>query len=556
MRGLSEAAATPRSLRLGDVRVPFAAEIAVAIAVAAFAVLLYLTRHFTFFYDEWDWVLGSPTWNLASYFQPHSEHWSTIPMAVYKVLFSIFGARHYLPFMVPVLTLHAGVLLEVFRIVRRRSGDFLALAAVIALALFGRGYENLLWGFQVGFVGSVFFGLVAIDLLDVAAAPAWRWVAASAALNAALMSSGVGLFFLGAVGIELLFDPGRRPRLAVLAAPLAAYLAWVAFAGHGGISSHRSPFSLSALESLGAYVPYGVAAATAGLFGFPPDDAWLALTALLALLAVGVVERPSLVNGRTLAAAGGLVLQFGLTGLVRAELGVAQAASTRYVYVGSVFLLLLLTQFLAAVPARRGVLVAVAGLTVTGFLLNAAVLRDVAHAKNAQFNQQIAELQTLELFRHSPDLVPSSRPDPVLMPTVTSSRYFAAIDKLGSPVAPVTLEQLNGLPAYAVDGVLRQVLVLAYASASGVATGCSAATGSAPAGSWLQLGQVTGSADVYLWYVGLPPATPSVQYRHFPLDKFSYLRLPRTAPAIRWHFGVATQPPAPVEVCSGLTISP
>src|SRR5947208_10957813 len=56
-----------------------------------FASLLYLTRYWNFFYDEWDVVSWFRPWRLEILFWPHNEHWSTIPTFIWKCLFVVFG---------------------------------------------------------------------------------------------------------------------------------------------------------------------------------------------------------------------------------------------------------------------------------------------------------------------------------------------------------------------------------------------------------------------------------------------------------------------------------
>jgi len=211
---------------IGAVRVRHALPIAVAMALVAWTGLLYLTRHFDFYYDEWDFVLDSPHWTLISYFLPHAEHWSTVPSVIYKVLFTIFGARTYTPFMGVLLALHAVAGLLVFQIIRGRHGDVPALAACAMLLGLGTGFENILWAFQIGFLGSIDLGLAAILLLDRPGAQPLRQAVAGALLVLGTMSSGLGLFFPAALGADLVLDRTRRRYLWVCAPPLVAYLVW------------------------------------------------------------------------------------------------------------------------------------------------------------------------------------------------------------------------------------------------------------------------------------------------------------------------------------------
>src|SRR5436305_3106217 len=45
---------------------------------AAAVVLLYAGRHLTFFYDEWDYVLGRRGSSVAAYLDPHNGHLSAV----------------------------------------------------------------------------------------------------------------------------------------------------------------------------------------------------------------------------------------------------------------------------------------------------------------------------------------------------------------------------------------------------------------------------------------------------------------------------------------------
>src|SRR5207253_9487029 len=152
----------------------------------------------------------------------------------------------------------------------------------------------------------------------------------------------------------------------------------------------RSPFSLEAVQSLIGYVPAGVGAAAAGLFSLSLDWGEVALAALVAALAV-LWYRARGVDSRVLGAVAGLVAQFALTGLVRAELGDLQAGAPRYIYIGSVFLLLILTDAVRGLPWRglwRPALTAVVALAEAG---NGVTLRQAAADKHAVFVFQDAE---------------------------------------------------------------------------------------------------------------------------------------------------------------------
>lgn len=53
-----------------------------------------------FFADDWEFLLNRrlSSDTLDTLFRPHNEHWSTVPILVFRTLFTSFGVRHYLPF--------------------------------------------------------------------------------------------------------------------------------------------------------------------------------------------------------------------------------------------------------------------------------------------------------------------------------------------------------------------------------------------------------------------------------------------------------------------------
>ena len=209
-------------LRLGDVRSGGLFPSLFAIAVVSVGVVLYLRSNRTFFYDEWDFFLCCRGWDPTVFFLPHNEHWSTIPILIWKLLFLVFGIRNYWPYEVVLLVAHVTSAFLLFLIVQRRLGDLPAYAAAATVLLLGTGVDNITWAFQIGFVESVALGLLAIWFIDTE----WRLQisipAISAALLVSLMCSSVGLAFVVAVGAMLFLDSQRRMLLPALIVPTAA----------------------------------------------------------------------------------------------------------------------------------------------------------------------------------------------------------------------------------------------------------------------------------------------------------------------------------------------
>ncbi len=537
----------PTERTWAHVTVPHAGWAAVAGSVIVVVALLYMARRFDFFYDEWDFVLTASSWGLRDYFEPHNQHWSTVPQVIYKLLLEINGMRSYMSFMGVLLALHATAALFLFKIVRRRSGDLFALVAMAMLLLLGRGWMDILWAFQIGFVGSVALGLLAIDLLDSEQASAPRLAAGSVSLLFSLMCSGVGILFCIAVGTDLILDPMRRRRLLTLVLPIFGYTTWYLAIGRQP-ATPSSPLDLMAVVT---FIPYGMGAAVAGLFSLSAVWSQLALAALAAL--AGFVSaawfRQGRVDSRVIGATAAFGFQYLLTGLVRSQLGDAEAASSRYVYVGAVFLLLAITGIAHQLPWRRAwpALLAVLAISV---MLNAEHLRQAAAGRDSVAAVQRAEFATLWLFRDAPGLDPNAVVDGQVMPQVRAGKYIAARQAYGSSLPSITSEQLSTLPAPAVNQTLARVLPIDVAqvpaSRSDRPQACASTDATAgfvevlaDGGKALRVRTpAPGQVRVYFWLEGsAAPDTPAWSGQ-VAGEQELVVRLPDAGTALSWHLRV------------------
>ena len=138
---------------------------------AAFAFWAWVDRNLWFFGDEWDFLvrrgLSYPPTSSRSIWFPHNEHWSTLPVLLWRGLYHFVHLSSYWPYLVPVLLAQVAVMHLAWRICKHNAVDpWVATAAVALLGFLGAGAEDLASAFQVSFVGSVLFGFVAFDLLD------------------------------------------------------------------------------------------------------------------------------------------------------------------------------------------------------------------------------------------------------------------------------------------------------------------------------------------------------------------------------------------------------
>src|SRR5713226_1644328 len=166
-------------MTVADFRIPRARLLVVAGAVIGVAAILWLSRGFYVYFDEWDFILTAPDWTWTTYLQPHNEHPVMLPRLIYAVLLTTVGLRSYLPYMAVLLALHAASVVLLFELARRRAGDLVALGVAALLLLLGAGWEDLLWAFQVQFVGSVACGLGTLLALQAQPRPRNLLVAAT-----------------------------------------------------------------------------------------------------------------------------------------------------------------------------------------------------------------------------------------------------------------------------------------------------------------------------------------------------------------------------------------
>src|SRR5436309_2893254 len=79
--------------------------------VGGFVVLLHANRGQWFWGDEWAFLAHRRVALAGEHglWAPHSEHWSTLPILIYRALFATVGLRTYVPYVVVLVLLHLAV---------------------------------------------------------------------------------------------------------------------------------------------------------------------------------------------------------------------------------------------------------------------------------------------------------------------------------------------------------------------------------------------------------------------------------------------------------------
>lgn len=342
-----------------------------ATLVIAGLVLAVINRHNWFWFDEWEFVHRDVRpLSVDSLLRPHNEHWSTLPVLVYRALYAVAGLRSYVPYLAVLIATHLALVHLLWRLLLRAgTAPLLATGVGGVFAVLGSGWENLTSAFQIGFIGSLVFIAAGLLVLPISGSFGRRDLAYWVLAICALMCSTIGVPGIVAGGVVALLRRGWRIALLVISVPAVTFAAWYWEYGRHAVTPLSHP---SVLLQLPEFVWRGVVADLEGFTGLAGAGAALAfLLVLVAFLERRDVARRHLLTVAMLCAALAFYL---ITGVGRLPLGgVDSVTSTRYVYVGTAFLLpvvgLALTR---AVGASRGLMIA------AGVLLAACASQGVA----------------------------------------------------------------------------------------------------------------------------------------------------------------------------------
>ncbi len=381
----------------------------------ATALWFILGRAQWFYLDEWDFLSARTAGNLHDLFRPHNEHWSTLPILMYRLLWWMFGLRTYAPYLAVVLLLHitAAALL---RVVMRRAGvdPWIATAAASLFALYGAGYQDIVRAFQMTFTGSLVFGLVQLLLADHGGPIDRRDGLAVLSGLAGLLCSGVAVTMTIAVGVATFTRRGWRAA-ALQTLPLGAlYTTWLLTSARGDYSDHGSTPAL-----IVRFVAVGLRTAYRNLGQLPMLGVLLAL--LLPLGFVCVITDPNQREHLARAAAplgllAGSVVFLVVAGVGRAGIfGPQRAMNSRYIYLVAAMSLPALAVGADAIVRRWRLLMP---LMLALFLIGIpGNIRDLANFEHGQRQSQASYRQLMLSLPHvafATQVPRAVRPEPQL----------------------------------------------------------------------------------------------------------------------------------------------
>ena len=441
------------------------------------ALLLHWLNRLTFWRDEWDFLLHRHGWGPTTFLHPFVEQLLAIPVLVYRVLVTTFGMDSALPWQIVAVVLFLLSVSVLFVYVRRRAGEWVALAAILPILFLGPSWDDLLFPFQMALFGSMACGIgafLALDRRDRAGD-----LTAMVLLIVALLFFDLGIPFVAGATLEIALGRDRWRRAFVVVIPTALWLLWYAAWGHNAhtfISVHNFANSPS-------YVLDGLASSLATLVGLgvplgdyqaSPLD-WgrplLVLAVGLAAWRVYALRRPP---ARLLAVLVVLLGFWGLTALNANPL--APPTAGRYQYLGIILMVLVAAELVRGVRIRGWIVVALVLVGVAAALTNGVMLKNQAAGLATIAQQERGGLAALELTRGRVDpgfKLTQENSGVDYLGTLDADSYFSAIDAYGSPAySPAELAGASEPAKVSADMVFAAALGIEMTPARVGGTAC------------------------------------------------------------------------------------
>lgn len=429
---------------------------------SAFLLLLWGSK-LTFLLDDWEFLLYRR--DFDSIFEPHGPHISVIPVLIYKALLATVGMDSAFPFRIVSVGAFLISCLLLFVYLQRRVGQWPALAGTAIVLFLGAGWEDLLWSFQIGYFGSMATGLGALLVLERGGRRSGGL--ACLLLTVSILFSSLGLPFIAGAAVLILLHPDRWRLLYVVAVPAAVFVLWWLGWGHDA----ESTASWGNIARTPLFVLNGIAASFASLFGLalggeqPGGLEWGRPIAVVAVvIAVWRVHRLGRLSTWlwvVLAIAGSFWILAGIN-----QMEGRDPWSSRYQYVGVVFLLLIGAELVRGLRLNRGAVAAILVVATASVAGNTYYLHQAYVSYRVTSQLEKADLAALDLARDTVE--PGFVLDEDLADTgyvhVDAGSYFSAEDAFGTPAYdPAELAEAPAHARYAADKVLSGALRLRLA---------------------------------------------------------------------------------------------
>jgi hypothetical protein len=399
-------------------------------------VLIAWQSHLTFVTDDWDLLIQRRGISPHVFLEPHARHIIIAPTAIYKAIQATVGMSSLLPFAVVATGAFLATVVLLFVYLRTRVGEWTAVIAVIPILFMGSAYEDLLTPFQIGYFGSMVFGLGA--LLALQRRDARGDAIACGLLLVSLTFSEVAVPFLAGAAVAIALDRGPLSRAYVVAVPALLYAVWYA-----GWETGPNSASFENIATSPSYILDGLASSLGSLLGSGPalgefDVSPLSwgrplLVGLVAAAVIWVSHRGRVSGWLPVTIT--LAVSFWFLAAANTGFGRAPTAS-RYQFVGAVFLVMIAAECAAGTRLRWRGLAVVTAIAAAATLSNESTLHrsyqlflgTVPIARGGLTGLEIAAPRVSPGFLLTPE-----NSDAVWFAQVDAGHYLSAVDKFGSP---------------------------------------------------------------------------------------------------------------------------
>ncbi len=433
-------------------------------AIGSAALLLWLNRGTTFYFDEMNWFsdLSRPA-DLASILHPHNSHLIGTARLMFLAIAELFGPDYVVVRIIAAASvLLSSALLYVWA--RRRIGAAWALLPAILLLFYGSAWQHVAGpiGFTITF--SIALGLAALLVLE--RNDRRGDVLACVFVSLSVFTYTIGLGYLVGVAILVLMRKGRWRRAWIFLVPLLLYVAWYLWSqqfdqGRTTIANAGNVASFFALSMAvvggalsGVSIPFSRFGDGDPISKASPHFAGWIAGALLAAFVIWRIGRGG--ASKTIYASIGIVATYWLAGALADPIFFAtQADAVRYVYPGSVGVLLVLIDAGRGIRIRGGWAIALIAVFAFSLAMNLAFLRDGATYLRSHSTTVRTQLAMLELGN---GWLPGDGPRDdagearfEVAPTISylasgpdRDDYLAVVAQYGSPA--FNLDQIRDLP--------------------------------------------------------------------------------------------------------------
>jgi hypothetical protein len=416
--------------------------------------LLHLTRGTSFWADDWLWIATRRGNTVDAFLAPYNGHLSLVPIAIYRLMFAVFGIGSYTPYRVLVIMLSLLVAVLVFTYARTRTGDTVALLAAALMLFLAPGWQDTMWAFQIPWLIVCAAGIVALMLIE--RRTGWADACACGLTLLAICSTSLGIAFAIGIPVDLALTRRRWRDAWIVGIPLVVYVMWT-------LHYHPSLIDVTAIPTIPLNIAQAAATALSslgGLSGIRPFDATgTSLTygwPLLVIASVFVLWRARTVRPSTRAVSLAVTFAVFAASVSIAHGELAAPLSSRYIYVYCVLAALLAVELARGIRRSRLVEASLCVVTLAAVLANIGGLRAFGAYIRGSGATTNGALTALDLDRGSADPSTVARIALYQFVKLSARSYFDAERTLGTPA--YTIAQLQHADALARSAADSQLL--------------------------------------------------------------------------------------------------